>query len=220
MLTSKEIKARAWRSLKGRYFEAILVLVIITAVNSIAGDKAHLLGTIFIETVLSIGLANYFIKNTAEKPSFTAIYSCLTTSYGRNLITMILMYIKVALWSLLLIVPGIIKAIEYSLIPYILAEDPQISCKDAFKKAKALMKGNKWRLCKLILSFTGWFAIWLVVVYIGYYLYATYSFSIALLFLTPYLSAALAEFYIDVKNNHTEPETVQTEAENIQVEIK
>ena len=51
-------------------------------------------------------------------------------------------------------IPGIIKAYEYAIIPYILADDAEISSKDAIKKAKKMMKGNKWRLFK---SLSKWY---------------------------------------------------------------
>ena len=92
------------------------------------------------------------------------------------------------LWTLLFIIPGIIKSYEYSIIPYILADDPEISSKDAFKKAKQMMKGNKWRLFKLEFSFIGWFVLCVLTLGIGTF------------FLIPYINAANAEFYVELKN--------------------
>ena len=86
------------------------------------------------------------------------------------------------------IVPGIIKSFEYAIIPYILADDPEISSKDVFKKAKQMMKGNKWRLFKLDFSFIGW------------YLLCVLTLGIGTFFLLPYVNAAMAEFYKELKN--------------------
>ena len=61
-----------------------------------------------------------------------------------------------ALWSLLLIIPGIIKGYEYCMIPYLLAEDPSISKDDAFAATKQMMDGDKWNTFVLDLSFIGW----------------------------------------------------------------
>ena len=60
------------------------------------------------------------------------------------------------LWSLLFVIPGIIKEYEYRLVPYIVSENPTISYKDAQAESKKLMKGNKWKTFILDLSFIGW----------------------------------------------------------------
>lgn len=63
------------------------------------------------------------------------------------------------LWALLLIVPGIIKSYEYRMIPYILAEDPDIDRKEAFERSRAMMNGEKWETFMLDLTFIGWFLL-------------------------------------------------------------
>ena len=60
------------------------------------------------------------------------------------------------LWMLLFIIPGIIKSYEYQMIPYILAENPEISRNEAFQLSKDMMYGNKWKSFVLDLSFLGW----------------------------------------------------------------
>ena len=74
------------------------------------------------------------------------------------------------------------------MIPYILAEDPTITTKDAFKKSKEMMTGNKWRLFKLGFSFIGWLLLCVL------------TFGVGAIFLTPYMEAATAEFYVELKN--------------------
>jgi uncharacterized membrane protein len=145
--------------------------------------------SIFVGNAANVGLANYFIKNTDGQPVFADAFSGFKVQYRRNIGTLLLMGIKLTLWSLLLVVPGIIKSFEYAMIPYILADDPEISCKEAFAKSKELMKGNKWRLFKLELSFIGWAALCVV------------TFGAGAFFLAPYLNAATAEFYAELKNN-------------------
>ena len=108
--------------------------------------------------------------------------------YRRNIGTLLLVGIKTALWSFLLVIPGIIKSYEYAIIPYILADDAEISSKDAFKKAREMMKGNKWRLFKLNFSFIGWGILCVL------------TFGVGTFFLMPYVSAASAEFYAELKN--------------------
>ena len=85
-------------------------------------------------------------------------------------------------------IPAIVKSYEYAIIPYILADDAEISSKDAFKRAKVMMKGNKWRLFKLNISFIGWFILCVLTCGAGTF------------FVIPYIRAANAEFYVELKN--------------------
>ena len=228
MLKSKELRSKAWESLKGKYWMAFVVTIVVGLISSISNtfvtfaqnlsevlgmvDPAEmdsvmttgalvlngvviisaiigLLFGIFLSNPLTVGLCNYFIKNTDSKPSFKDAFSGFKVKYGRNIGTLLLVCIKTVLWSILFVIPGIIKTYEYAIIPYILADDAEISSKDAFKKAKELMKGNKWRLFKLEFSFIGWFLLCVLTLGIGTF------------FLIPYIDAANAEFYVELKNN-------------------
>ena len=60
------------------------------------------------------------------------------------------------LWTLLFIIPGIVKSYEYQMIPYLLAENPQMTKEQAFAESKRMMTGQKWRAFVLDLSFLGW----------------------------------------------------------------
>ena len=87
--------------------------------------------------------------------------------------------IFIVLWSLLLIVPGIVKSYEYMMIPYLLAEDPSMSREEAFAKSKAMMDGNKWNAFVLDLSFIGWLILGCItlnlvnIFYVNPYMYLT-----------------------------------------------
>ena len=227
MLTSKELRAKAWNSLKGKYWRAFLVILVLGLLASIGTSLetssqtltetinlvdpsemdetmelgAAVVGTIatvmavvgmaislFVGNAADVGLAHYFILNTDSKPSFADAFYGFKVKYLRNIGTLLLVGIKLALWSLLLVVPGIIKSFEYAIIPYILADDPEITSKEAFRKAKEMMMGNKWRLCKLYISFFGWFVLCVVTCGLG------------TPFLLPYVNAANAEFYAELKN--------------------
>ena len=227
MLTSKELRVKAWNSLKGKYWRAFLVILVLGLLASIGtsletGSQnltetinlvdpsemdetmelgAAVVGTIatvmavvgmaislFVGNAADVGLAHYFVRNVETKPSFVDAFYGFKVKYLRNIGTLLLVGIKLALWSLLLVVPGIIKSFEYAIIPYILADDPEISSKEAFRKAKEMMMGNKWRLFKLNFSFFGWFVLCVVTCGLG------------TPFLLPYVSAANAEFYAELKN--------------------
>ena len=228
MLKSKELRARAWESLKGKYWMAFAVILVTGLIGSVGNafvsfgqnlsevlgmvDPAEMdstmaigalvlngvviissiigaLFSIFVTNAITVGVSNYFILNTDSKPAFKDAFSGFKVKYGRNIGTLLLAGIKTVLWTLLFIIPGIIKSFEYAIIPYILADDAEISSKDAFKKAKQMMKGNKWRLFKLEFSFIGWAIL------------CVFTFGIGAFFLIPYVNAATAEFYVELKNN-------------------
>ena len=227
MMKSKELRARAWNSLKGKYWLAFAVTLVLgifvsSGTGLVSGSQSlvdvvsmvdpsemdatmsvgalvvlaiglvlcmvgALIG-IFVGNAANVGLANYFIKNTDGQPSFVDAFAGFKVRYGRNIGTLLLVGIKTALWSLLFVIPGIIKSFEYAIIPYILADDAEISSKDAFKKAREMMKGNKWRLFKLDFSFIGWGFLCVLTAGVGAF------------FLAPYVNAAAAEFYVELKN--------------------
>ena len=227
LLKSKELRAKAWDSLKGKYWLAFVSTIITGLICSVGSffvsygqdmseipsmvDQGHMdavatagavviavmalvvvgvgcITNVFISNPAIIGSCNYYIKNVDSKPSLVEVFSGYKTRYGRNIKTMLLVDIKLVLWSILFLIPGIIKSFEYAIIPYILADDAEISSKDAFKKAKQMMKGNKWRMFKLEFSFIGWFMLCVLTLGIGTF------------FLMPYVSATFAEFYMELKN--------------------
>ncbi|MFX3624442.1 MAG: DUF975 family protein [Ectobacillus sp.] len=99
------------------------------------------------------------------------------------------------LWSLLLVIPGIIKAFSYSMTYYILLENPQYTVHEAIAESRRIMDGRKMDLFLLFLSFIGWCIL------------AAFTFGIAYLWLTPYINTAMAHFYLKAsKGDETEPE--------------
>lgn len=142
---------------------------------------------IFVVYPLEVGTSRYFILNTDRKPDVSEIFYGFKTNYFGNIKIMFIMNLKVVLWTLLLIVPGIIKSYEYAMIPYILADNPGISSKEAFRRSKALMNGHKFDLFIFQLSYIGWSILGSIV-----------CFGFGMLFVTPYISAGNAEFYKEV----------------------
>lgn len=111
--------------------------------------------------------------------------------YKRNVKTMLCRNLFVFFWSLLFIIPGIIKSYEYSMIPYILAEDPDIDMKGAFAQSKQLMKGNKWKAFVLDLSFILW----------GILSVLTFG-AVYVLYVNPYKQLTDAALYNALKKNN------------------
>ncbi|WP_434504204.1 DUF975 family protein [Prevotella sp.] len=107
--------------------------------------------------------------------------------YIRIMLTNLLVGIYTLLWTLLLIIPGIIKMYSYSMTNYILLDDPDLKYNSAIEKSMAMMKGHKMDLFLLDLSMIGWLILSIITCGIG------------LLFLTPYNLTAHAHFYEDLK---------------------
>ena len=98
----------------------------------------------------------------------------------------LLQVLYITLWSLLLIIPGIIAAYRYAMTSYILAENPEMRAGEAITRSKEMMVGNKWRLFCLSFSFIGWAIL------------CVFTLGIGNLFLVPYEQAATAAFYRDI----------------------
>ena len=146
-----------------------------------------ILYTIFIGNVIVVGKNGYFIKNHDENPELGEIFKGFKGNYLNVVKIMFLMNLKILLWLFLFIVPGIIKAYEYSMIPYLLAENPNLSASQAFSLSKQMTTGQKMDLFVLDLSFLGWIILGLICCGIG------------ILFLQPYPEATRAEVYLILK---------------------
>ena len=110
--------------------------------------------------------------------------------WGRNVWGLFLVGFFTSLWALLLIVPGIVKFYAYSMTPYILVDNPELSANEAINLSQKMMKGHKFDLFFLQLSFIGWIFL------------SIFTLGIGLLWLIPYMMTAQAAFYQDIKKEY------------------
>jgi len=108
-------------------------------------------------------------------------------NFGTSLGAYLLMMLFVLLWTLLLIIPGIIAGLSYSMTFFIIADDNTIGSMEAIDKSKNMMMGYKWKLFRLYLRFFGWGLLCILTLGIGF------------LWLMPYMQVTMAKFYEDVK---------------------
>ena len=109
---------------------------------------------IFIGNPLLVGCRRFFVENSDRKARFGLLGMAFQSgNYSNIVLTMFLRKLFVWLWSLLLLIPGIIKSYSYSMIPYILAENPAIPRKRAFEISRKMMNGQKKSALFLDLSF-------------------------------------------------------------------
>ena len=174
------------------------------ATAAIAPETWLLLGlvsglSLVLTPVLAVGCNHYFISRLrGQELGFKGLFSRLRIA-GKALGLYLLVYIKVFLWSLLLIVPGIIAAIRYSMAPFYLAENPEMGILEALEKSKETMKDKKMTLLMLEFSFIGW----LLGAMLSETLLSGISVILALvasqfiqLVMATYLNAACASFFL------------------------
>jgi uncharacterized membrane protein len=150
------------------------------------------LASIFVIVPLAIGFANALLKllRTGDNALTENMFKIATKNYWHKVWGGFLMGLFIALWSLLLIIPGIIKCFSYAMTPFILEENPELSANDAIDRSRAMMKGHKFDLFWLMLSFIGW------------YILCFFTLGIGFLWLAPYQETAIAAFYEDVKADY------------------
>ncbi len=111
----------------------------------------------FLLNPIEMGCDRFFFRNLREPVEIAKnVFHAFDHSYLNVVKTLFFRDLYTFLWSLLFVIPGIVKAYEYRMIPYLLAEDPSMDSKEAFEKSRAMMSGNKWKAFVLDLSFIGW----------------------------------------------------------------
>ncbi len=117
--------------------------------------------------------------------------------YTRVFCALFLVNLFTFLWTLLLIIPGIIKAFSYALTPYILLDEPELTARQAITRSCEIMQGRRWKLFCLYLSFIGWGILCLL------------TFGIGFLWLVPYMNASIAAFYEDARAEYEASKTIE-----------
>ncbi len=193
-MTNSEIRRRAREALGGNIFSgewlfALLICIIVSAITSMA--SAVLIGSLIVMGPLMVGSANYFLNRTRRigtHESIDPLFCGFRNGFGDNIILGLLIWIFIFLWSLLFMIPGIIKSCSYALAYYIKCDDPSLTATQAISISRMMMRGNKWRYFCLQLSFIGWIIV------------GIFTFGIGLLWVAPYMAAANAEFYEELKS--------------------
>ena len=191
MVTCSELRARARASLRGlfdvRWLMVIVANVVISAILG-AGSFFFVLPLI-IGGPLVVGLAGYvlaMVRDHENTPDFGRVFSGFD-NFGKNLATYLLMMVYLALWSMLFIIPGIVKAMAYAMTNYIRNDHPEYSADQAITESCRMMNGHKMKYFLLQLSFIGWMIV-------GYL-----CCGVGTLWVKAYMSAANAHFYEELK---------------------
>ena len=165
-----EVRAEARQLLTGKWGKGALVWLVYMAIVGVMGAipfigelGALLVGGPFLIAICSIFLKLYRHEDFVIDELFNGF-----KDFTRNFVAYLLVALYTMLWTLLLIVPGIIAAISYSQVFYLMAEDPNLQASDAITMSKNMMNGHKTDYFLLMLSFIGWALLCALTFGIGY----------------------------------------------------
>lgn len=163
----------------GVIFSSIIMITVILLLGILVGNT------------IKVGMRRFFMCSREYKTDIgTIAFGFRNSNYWNTVGTMFCVDVFIFLWSLLLIIPGIVKSYEYRMIPYILSENPQIDRQRAFELSKEMMYGQKMEVFVLDLSFLLWDILASITVGI-----------LNVLFLNPYKTATGAELYAVLRDD-------------------
>jgi len=209
MKTNQEYKEAALSRIRGNWSPIVLATIIFIIIELICcsgglpvlkstlgiASGASFILTFFVVGPLIVGYANAsrVLYETGNIDMSQNLWNFSTVNYLHKVLGIFFSTLKVVLWTLLLVVPGIIMAFAYALTPYILEENPEISAWDASTRSREMMQGHKFDLFYLYLSFIGWFLLSII------------TFGIGFIWLIPYAQTSVAAFYNDLKGGDGNP---------------
>lgn len=194
-MTRQEIKARAKDQLGNNLFcnawlFAVLACFIFGVICSAAGSIIVGIGAVIVTGPLSFGLNYLFLKQARDHQPMDLgdMFKGFSNDFGQNLLIGLMTAIFTALWSLLLIVPGIVKVYSYSMVYYIKADHPEYDWRQCIAESQAMMNGHKMDLFILDLSFIGWMIV------------GSLCLGVGTLWVSAYMEAARAHFYESIQS--------------------
>ncbi|MBR4339379.1 MAG: DUF975 family protein [Bacteroidales bacterium] len=207
-ISNSELKDKALNDLKGNWTQPVLASLVYMVIAIIfSGDPSAFnssnvgmqqnftvwSGIRFLVSLFFIMPMSYsymllfldFIRG--EKEKIVGKMFGFFKDYGRSFGIMFMVYLYIFLWSLLLVIPGLIKALAYSMSYYISKDHPEYSIDECIEASKRMMDGHKWELFVLYLSFIGWILLSILTLGIGF------------LWLAPYMDTTIAHYYEELK---------------------
>lgn len=207
-MTRAEIKIWAKEKIKGNMWTVLGAILIANLIGGITSSVTVENGGMALVITIGGGILAYFMEVglirymtnfvKGKETSFELLFSKFK-DWKQIIITYLHQFAVIFLWTLLFIVPGIIKGYAYALVAYIIAEDSTISSKEALKLSEEMMKGHKGELFVLGLSFIGW------------HLLAILTLGILEIWIMPYQQTATTKFLLNIKENYKkekEPEVI------------
>lgn len=194
---NRDLMAQARASLAGKWggvigaFIVYNIIYLLISIIPVAGIVIQLL----IAGPFTLGWTCYVLKLARGEPVTLGLIFSGFNDFLRAFVTFLLTSIYIFLWTLLLIVPGILAILNYSMTYYILLDNPGMGANDAIGLSKKMMYGHRWKYFCLCWRFFGWLLLCIV------------TFGIAVLWVQPYIMVTIAKFYDDTKRVYAEPTT-------------
>jgi len=164
---------------------AFLIFLIIAIMIGILAFLAMLAFRVFLGAPLEVGATQYYKQAAQSDVNMNYLgFAFSKGKYGAIVKAMFWRWLLTLLWTLLLIIPGFVKSYAYSMVPFILGDNPNIGMKRAVELSNRMTRGNKWRVFVLDLSFIGWYLLGVIALFIG------------VLFVLPYYYSTKAELYL------------------------
>jgi len=168
--------------------------IIIPFITIISAAGTLSMVSIVLGGVVQLGYAQYLLKQQDRQERQIKDLFSQFDRFGQGFLQLFLRTLFTVLWCLLFIIPGIIKSLSYAMTPFIMAENPNMTAKEAIKASQVLMDGHKRELFWLEFSFIGWQIL------------CVFTLGIGIFFLNPYINAALAAFYRNISSPTTSQE--------------
>lgn len=186
MYDRKQVKLRAKQTLGANFGLIFGTIIVGGLIISAAGIT--IIGSILLAGPIAAGLALVQLSALrGQQVEFGDMFKGFN-NFGTTCGTGVLVAIYTILWSLLFYIPGIVKAYSYSMTFYILADHPEMKANEAITASRMMMKGHKWDLFVLDLSFFWWIVL------------ASVTCGIAAIYVEPYMELSHASFYETVKD--------------------
>lgn len=189
MTSIGEMKAAAKAQLNCKWLLTTGVLVVGALILSAVSFT--IIGSLLLIGAIEFGYCAYLITVTRNKDSDFGKLLSGFNRFGDVCITGILKWLFTGLWSLLFVIPGIVKSYSYAMTMYIMQDHPELSGNDAITKSRQMMDGHKFDLFILDLSFIGW------------YLLGSLTFGILIIFyVEPYRQVTRTNFYEQLRMDY------------------
>lgn len=191
-MLARDYRQRAWDALSGNWGTMALITLVYAVITGVCGMLPGVgsVASLVIGGPLTLALALMSLRLLgAEKVGVENLFDGFRD--GKFLPSFLLSLVNsifIALWSLLFVIPGIVKSYAYSMSMYILAENPNMSQSECRAESMRMMVGHKWRLFCLHFSFIGWMLL------------SSLTFGILMFWVLPYMRTAEAAFYEDLKS--------------------
>ena len=198
-MKNSQIMEEAYASLKGKWglaiggnllFAIISMAVALVGWGTVGADWGANLTSLIFTPPLTIGMTIFSLNISRDNnPEIENLFIPFKTSWLNSILAYLMMGFLVVVGFILLIIPGVIAALMFSQVFFIMGEDNEISAYDALVKSMNMMKGYKWKFFRIALRI------------IGLAILCIFTLGIGFIWLLPYQNVVYAKFYDDIKNN-------------------